>query len=89
MIRLVFTIIAGVLLGGIVHLVSVLVLPRIATEDAYSRLTPITKLNAVTQLAPADPTNALMLRLYDTPVGVATRTQRDAPMPTITTVGCP
>jgi hypothetical protein len=31
---------------------------------------------------------ALMLRLYDTPVGVATRTQRDAPMPTITTAGC-
>ena len=31
---------------------------------------------------------ALMLRLYDTPVGVATRTQRDAPMPTIATVGC-
>ena len=24
-----------------------------------------------------------MLRLYDTPIGVATRTQRDAPMPTI------
>ena len=32
---------------------------------------------------------ALMLRLYDTPVGVATRTQRDAPMPAITTTGCP
>ncbi|HXI07656.1 MAG: DUF1214 domain-containing protein [Phreatobacter sp.] len=31
---------------------------------------------------------ALMLRLYDTPVGVATRTQRDAPMPKIATVGC-
>jgi hypothetical protein len=31
----------------------------------------------------------LMLRLYDTPVGVATRTPRDAPMPTISTVGCP
>lgn len=31
----------------------------------------------------------LMLRLYDTPVGVATRTQRDAPMPSIVTVGCP
>ena len=31
---------------------------------------------------------ALMFRLYDTPVGVATRTQRDAPMPTIATVGC-
>src|SRR5437588_8290465 len=32
---------------------------------------------------------ALMLRLYDTPVGVATRTQRDAPMPAIATVGRP
>nr|WP_210313508.1 DUF1214 domain-containing protein [Rhodopseudomonas rhenobacensis] len=32
---------------------------------------------------------SLMLRLYDTPVGVATRTQRDAPMPTLKTVGCP
>ncbi|WP_371420497.1 DUF1214 domain-containing protein [Tardiphaga sp.] len=31
----------------------------------------------------------LMLRLYDTPVGVATRTQKDAPMPAIATVGCP
>jgi hypothetical protein len=30
----------------------------------------------------------LMLRLYDTPVGVATRTQRDAPMPSVTTGGC-
>jgi hypothetical protein len=31
----------------------------------------------------------LMFRLYDTPVGVATRTKRDAPMPQIATVGCP
>jgi hypothetical protein len=31
----------------------------------------------------------LVLRLYDTPVGVATRTQRDAPMPSITTKSCP
>ena len=55
MIRLLFTIIAGVLLGGVVHLVSVLALPRIATQDAYSRLTPMTKLNAVTALPLADP----------------------------------
>jgi uncharacterized membrane protein len=58
MIRLLFTIIAGVLLGGVVHLVSVLALPRIATQDAYSRLTPMTRLNAVTPLALADPNNA-------------------------------
>jgi hypothetical protein len=30
----------------------------------------------------------LMLRLYDTPVGVATRTQRDAPMPSVATGEC-
>ena len=60
MIRLLFTIIAGVLLGGIVHLVSVLALPRIATQDAYSRLAPMTKLNAVTPLPLADPSNAPM-----------------------------
>ncbi|MDI4237198.1 DUF1254 domain-containing protein [Bradyrhizobium sp. 31Argb] len=60
MIRLAFTIIAGVLLGGVVHLVSVLALPRIASQDAYSRLTPITQLNAVTALPSADPGNSLM-----------------------------
>ncbi len=60
MIRLLFTIIAGVLLGGVVHLVSVLALPRIATQDAYSRLTPMAKLNAVTALPLADPQNAPM-----------------------------
>jgi uncharacterized membrane protein len=59
-IRVLFTIVAGVLLGGVVHLVSVLALPRIASQDAYSRLTPITKLNTVTALPPADPGNTLM-----------------------------
>jgi uncharacterized membrane protein len=60
MIRLLFTIIAGVLLGGVVHLVSVLALPRIATQDAYSRLSPITRENSVTSLPLADPNNATM-----------------------------
>ena len=60
MIRLLFAIIGGVLLGGVVHLVSVLALPRIATQDAYSRLTPLTKLNAVTALPLASPNNAPM-----------------------------
>jgi uncharacterized membrane protein len=59
-IRLLFTIVTGVVLGAIVHLVSVLALPRIASQDAYSRLTPTAKLNAVTQLLPADPSYTLM-----------------------------
>ena len=32
---------------------------------------------------------ALVLRLYDTAVGVSLRSQRDAPMPAIATTGCP
>ncbi|MDX3965108.1 MAG: DUF1254 domain-containing protein [Bradyrhizobium sp.] len=60
MIRLMFTIVAGVVLGLVVHLVSVLALPRIATQDAYSRLTPMTKVNAVTQLPLADPNTSPM-----------------------------
>ena len=60
MIRWLFTILGGIVLGGIVHLVSVLALPRIATQDAYSRLTPMTKENAVTALPLADPSNAPM-----------------------------
>src|ERR1041385_4273214 len=60
MIRLLFAIIGGVLLGGVVHLVSVLALPRIATQDAYSRLTPLTKLNTVTALPLAGPNSAPM-----------------------------
>jgi uncharacterized membrane protein len=60
MIRLLFAIVGGLLLGGVVHLVSVLALPRIATQDAYSRLTSMTKLNTVTALPLAEPSNAPM-----------------------------
>lgn len=60
MIRLLFTIVGGILLGGLVHLVSVLALPRIASLDAYSRLAPLTAVNAVTPLAPAEPRNTLL-----------------------------
>ncbi len=60
MIRWLFAIFAGLVLGGIVHLVSVLVLPRVATKDAYSRLEPVTALNATTQLPLAAPDNSLL-----------------------------
>lgn len=60
MIRLLFAIIGGLVLGGIVHLVSVLALPRIATQDAYSRLALISQLNAVTPLPQTEPGNALL-----------------------------
>jgi uncharacterized membrane protein len=58
--RVLAVIVAGVVLGGIVHLVSVLALPRLATQDAYSRLIPLAAVNTMTQLEPATPDNTLM-----------------------------
>ncbi len=48
----------GLLLGGIVHLSTVLLLPRTATQDAYSRLEPITPVNAVVAIPTPTPGNA-------------------------------
>jgi uncharacterized membrane protein len=56
MIRLLIAILGGIVLGGVVHLVSVLALPRIASQDAYSRLAPTLALNTVTPLPDATPT---------------------------------
>jgi uncharacterized membrane protein len=50
MIRLLLWILGGTLLGGIVHLATVLMLPNLATQDAYSRLAPIAPVNAVAPL---------------------------------------
>jgi uncharacterized membrane protein len=50
MIRLLIWIVGGLLLGGIVHLTSVLLMPRAATQDAYSRLAPTTQTNRFTLL---------------------------------------
>jgi uncharacterized membrane protein len=60
MIRVLMAIVGGILLGGVVHLVSVLALPRIASQDAYSRLTAMTTPNAVTPLPLADPGHSPM-----------------------------
>ena len=60
MIRLLFAIIGGIILGGVVHLVSVLALPKIASQDAYSRLARITAVNAVTPLPLVGPASEPM-----------------------------
>ena len=60
MIRLLLWLIGGALLGGVVHLATVLILPRLATQDAYSRLTAITRVNAVTPMPDPTPDNAVM-----------------------------
>lgn len=58
MIRWLMWLLGGLVLGGIVHLSTVLLLPRTATRDAYSRLAPVTPVNAVVPLPAPAPDNA-------------------------------
>jgi uncharacterized membrane protein len=59
-IRILLWLLAGLLLGGVVHLTTVLLLPRTATQDAYSRLEPMTPVNAVTPLPMPTPDNSVL-----------------------------
>jgi uncharacterized membrane protein len=54
-IRFLLWLLGGVLLGGIVHLATILLLPRTAANDAYSRLAPIAPVNRVVPLPQASP----------------------------------
>jgi uncharacterized membrane protein len=60
MIRWLLLLLGGALLGGIVHLATIIILPRTATQDAYSRLTPIAQVNSVTALPEPTPEKAIM-----------------------------
>jgi uncharacterized membrane protein len=60
MIRWLLLFLGGALLGGIVHLATVIILPRTATQDAYSRLARIAPVNTVTVLPMPTPENATM-----------------------------
>jgi uncharacterized membrane protein len=53
-------ILGGVLLGGIVHLATIIILPRTATQDAYARLTAIAPVNTVVALPAPTPEKAVM-----------------------------
>ena len=60
MIRLPLWILGALLLGGIVHLSTVLAMPQAATQDAYSRLAALVPVNAVVPLATPTPSTAIM-----------------------------
>ena len=60
MIRGLLWILAAILLGGIVHLSSVLAMPQTAKQDAYSRLLPLTPVNKVVALSGPTPDAAIM-----------------------------
>jgi uncharacterized membrane protein len=58
--RWLLLLLGGALLGGIVHLATIIVLPRTATQDAYSRLTSVAPVNSVIGLPEPTPEKAVM-----------------------------
>jgi uncharacterized membrane protein len=60
MTRWLLWVLAGLLLGGIVHLVTVLVLPATASQDAYSRFSAIAPVNAVVPVPAPTPQGAII-----------------------------
>jgi len=60
MTRWLLWLLGGLLLGGIVHLATVLLLPRTATQDAYARLTSIAPANTLTALPAPTPDDAAL-----------------------------
>jgi uncharacterized membrane protein len=60
MIRWLLLALGGALLGGIVHLATIIILPRTATQDAYSRLAPVAPINTVVAVPAPTPESAPM-----------------------------
>ncbi len=60
MIRWLLLLAGGLLLGGVVHLATIMILPRTATNDAYARISPIAPVNTVVPLPAPTPDHELM-----------------------------
>jgi uncharacterized membrane protein len=64
MIRWVLWLLGGALMGGIVHLGTVLYLPATATQDAYARISPVSPVNAMVAL-PAPSSESTIVPFMD------------------------
>jgi uncharacterized membrane protein len=60
MVRALLWVLAAILLGGIVHLSTVLAMPQAAKQDAYSRLVPLTPVNTMVPLTSPTADAAIM-----------------------------
>ena len=60
MIRWALWLLGGLLLGGIVHLSSILLLPRTATQDAYTRIAAAVPANSIVPLPAPTPDDAVL-----------------------------
>lgn len=60
MIRWLLWLLAGLVLGGVVHLATILLMPRTASRDAYARLQAVAPVNAFTLLPAPQPEQAVL-----------------------------
>jgi uncharacterized membrane protein len=60
MMRWLLLLVGGLLLGGIIHLATMLMLPRTATQDAYARLAPLGEANKMAPIPTPTPQNAVV-----------------------------
>lgn len=63
MIRFAVPIAAGLVLGGLVHIVSIFALPQLAQNDAYARLSRFGKTNEVVMIPSPTPFESVLPRL--------------------------
>ena len=60
MIRWLLWIAGGLMLGGIVHLATIMMLPRTASRDAYARLAPVVPVNGFAVLPAPTPESSIL-----------------------------
>jgi uncharacterized membrane protein len=61
--RWLFPILSGLVLGGIVHIISIFALPQLAQNDAYARLSKLGKTNDIVQIPEPTPFDFVLPRL--------------------------
>jgi uncharacterized membrane protein len=61
--RLLLPVAAGLVLGGIVHIVSIFAMPQLAQNDAFARLSTLGKTNQMIQIAEPTPFESILPRL--------------------------
>ena len=63
MTRFLLPILGGLVLGGLVHIVSIFALPQLAQNDAYARLERLGRTNEIVQIPDPTPFESLLPRL--------------------------
>lgn len=61
--RFLLPLVAGLVLGGLVHIISIFAMPRLAQNNAYARLSRLGAINQIVQLPDPSPFEAVLPRM--------------------------